>query len=390
MCLWGVDVTDNGNYLSATNRNGLYRYAGGSGSTTYFRLDRSGADCGTNRDYLYLYSTIDSDSIWTISETGPEFNGLVYGKCSVQTQTPDRCGTGVNAVGVWTIDQNEQPRAKVYVDRCPTGPNDASSCQSITVSAQGSNQNGCDYGDFLQNGDNQYAKTEGTSEWVWWFNLPTFQWICTRTLNNGQDPSVNLGVQQTLPATPVGTCLDNLYFIPGDTSNAGRKLSKINGYEGPFAGAHPTDSDDSAASLNTKTYTFTCNNPGAGTTTAQPTQATPFPTLPLVPVPPPTFATTANPTVPTADPVSPTVPTVDSGNGNGNVPTTSTQVPTTDESGKGDNGDGDDHITSSPLFWILLIILILLVCCCCIGIVLFVRSRKRGNAYFGNTADNGL
>ena len=256
MCLWGVDNTTI--TVAATNRNGLYRYAGGTGTSTYFRLDRTGADCQS--DYLYMYSTTDSDSKWTVSETDPDQNGLVYGKCDVQTTTPDKCGNAVGATGTWIFDLCQQPRAKVYVGSCPTGPDDASSCESITVTTSGSG-NGCDFGTFVQSGDNQYTKTSGSSEWVWWFNLPTFQWICTRTLSSGSDPTPG----QTLPATPVGICQANLLWNSGASTsvisaNAGRKLSKINGYEGPFDGSHGTDEDDSSALLNDNSWTFTCNS----------------------------------------------------------------------------------------------------------------------------------
>ena len=129
-------------------------------------------------------------------------------------------------------------------------------------------------------------------------------------------------------------------------------------------------------------------DPGQGTTTTQPTYDTDYPTLNVVPVPAPSFAT--NP--PSVSPTDETPSPVDGGGNDTPSPVDSgvnnpspTSAPTDDGDAKASN-----NVTSSWLFWLLIVILVLLLCCCCCGIIYFLTSSKRGNAYFGNTGNDGL
>eukprot|EP00484_Ammonia_sp_Unknown_P022355 CAMPEP_0197044734 /NCGR_PEP_ID=MMETSP1384-20130603/20726_1 /TAXON_ID=29189 /ORGANISM="Ammonia sp." /LENGTH=355 /DNA_ID=CAMNT_0042476243 /DNA_START=24 /DNA_END=1091 /DNA_ORIENTATION=- len=298
MCLWGIDTS-----LSIFHVNGLYRYAGINsavgGSTerqTYYRLDRTSAGCG---DYGYLYLYYDESYSWLVT-VAPYGNVITYGNCDAVASNPSDCTS-------WTFGNTAQSNAAAYLSDCPQ-----KECASITVTASVQLGN-CDYGTYTQIGRNMFQSIpSGQTEFVWWFNPLTFQWICSKL----KDYSGNVAyATDSAPDTDTGYCASSLTVTLGDT--AGRQLSYSDGYDGPFNGGHT----DAAASG--VTYTFTCNDASSATTyTKQPTAATAQPALSPI-TPSPLVGGTPAPTTPSpaSSPSASSPAAAPSNGGDGTVPT---------------------------------------------------------------------
>eukprot|EP01084_Bolivina_argentea_P304805 526502_1 len=265
ICIWGRSE------LTERTLNGLYQRAPQQvNGKFYWKLDISDQNCYSKYYYLFWYDAAP-DHGWYIGFSGDGSFGfgiqsLLIAKCL----SPDILSTPVDCGAYWSFkvpfpQTNIDPSVEASWDRCPQ-----LNCASIDVTYNG--VSAC-VGTAVQTAENEYTASDNS--WVWYFNVPFFQWTCTTPdtvriacESRGQDN----GLLNTAP-----------YQNWQDVSN-GQSITYDNsrGWDGKFVCV------------------------GVATTYSLP-PTTPYPTMPKIPTPYPTNPTDPPTMIPSVNTEHPTM-----------------------------------------------------------------------------------
>lgn len=176
MCFWGRSAV----YERAAN--GLYREGPENvNGKPYWKLDRSGQDCGHEYYYIYWYN---ENAQWYVgfSDTST-FSFAPSAGYIAKCDDLSSFGSPANCDGGWTFSYSDPSDVNVIVteDRCPS-----LDCAQIDIDDGTSAGNpGCGVFSgnlFNQTGANEYSTVKlGSLYKSLWFNEAVWKWYCTDT-----------------------------------------------------------------------------------------------------------------------------------------------------------------------------------------------------------------